>query len=49
MKARTTENHNNLVAEVIRQITLFKPVASMIKEAIERLIEKEYLERDVSN
>lgn len=49
MKARKTENHNNLIAEVIRQVTLFKPVPSMIKEAIERLIEKEYLERDASN
>lgn len=49
MKARKTENHNNLVAEVIRQVTLFKPAPSMIKEAIERLIEKEYLEWDAAS
>ncbi len=49
MKARINENHNNLVAEVIRQVNLFKPAPSMIKEAIERLIEKEYLERDAAN
>jgi len=49
MKARKNENHNNLVAEVIWQVTLFKPIPSMIKEAIEWLIEKEYLERDTAN
>lgn len=49
MKARKTENHNNLTAEVIRQVNLFKPAPSQIKEAIERLIEKEYLERDAAN
>lgn len=46
MKSRTTENHNNLVAEVIRQTTLFKPDPAMIKKQIELCIEKDYLERD---
>lgn len=46
MKARKTERHEALIAEVIRQVSLFSPQPVMIKEAIERLIEKEYLKRD---
>lgn len=49
MKARRTEIHNNLIAEVTKQITLFKPDPSFIKTQIETLIEREYLERDPSN
>jgi hypothetical protein len=46
MKARKTESHQPLIQEVMKQVTLFKPQPAMIKEAIERLIEKEYLKRD---
>jgi cullin 3 len=46
MKARKKERHNELIAEVIKQVSLFKPQPTMIKQSIERLIEKEYLERD---
>lgn len=46
MKARKTETHTLLIQEVMKQVNLFKPQPAMIKEAIERLIEKEYLSRD---
>ena len=46
MKARKKENNTELVKEVIRQVLFFKPQPQMIKQSIERLIEKEYLERD---
>lgn len=49
MKARKLLEHNNLIAEIIKQVTLFKPEPSFIKEAIEKLIEDTYLERDPSN
>lgn len=46
MKARKTWQHNPLLQEVMKQVTLFKPQPAMIKDAIERLIENEYLKRD---
>jgi cullin 3 len=49
MKARKKERHTELMNEVIKQVSLFKPQPQMIKQAIERLIEKEYLERDDSD
>jgi hypothetical protein len=49
MKARKKERHTELMNECIKQVTLFKPQPQMIKQAIERLIEKEYLERDDSD
>lgn len=49
MKARKKENHQSLSVEVMRQIFLFKPQPSMIKESIERLIEGEYVKRDDDN
>ena len=46
MKARKTFDHNNLVAEVTRQLsTRFVPAPQLIKRRIESLIEREYLER----
>lgn len=46
MKARKKERHTELLTEVIKQVSLFKPQPQMIKQSIERLIEKEYLQRD---
>lgn len=46
MKARKVWQHTPLIQEVMKQVTLFKPQPAIIKEAIERLIEKEYLKRD---
>jgi hypothetical protein len=46
MKARKTEKHNQLLEDVLRQITIFMPQPQMIKQRIESLIEREYLKRD---
>lgn len=46
MKARRTERHTELLTQVMKEVSLFKPQPQMIKQSIERLIEKEYLERD---
>ena len=46
MKARKSMNHNDLIAEVTRQLSIrFTPVPQFIKKRIESLIEREYLER----
>ena len=47
MKARQTLNHNDLVTEVVKQLTKrFKPKPLDIKKRIHCLIELDYLERD---
>jgi len=47
MKARQRLEHNNLVAEVVKQLsTRFPADPSFIKKRIESLIEREYLQRD---
>jgi len=47
MKARNKVNHNNLVSEVIQQLSSrFQPHVNVIKKRIESLIDREYLERD---
>ena len=46
MKTRKTLNHANLVAELISQLSFFKPTPKAIKHQIEQLIEREYLARD---
>ena len=47
MKARKKINHNDLVAEVTRQLyNRFSPNPPFIKKRIESLIEREYLQRD---
>ena len=47
MKTRKTLVHNELIAEVTRQLqTRFMPQAAAIKKRIESLIERDYLDRD---
>jgi len=47
MKARKMLNHNDLVAEVTRQLSgRFVPPPQFVKKRVESLIEREYLERD---
>ncbi|GKA16336.1 cullin-3A-like protein isoform X2 [Tanacetum coccineum] len=47
MKARRVLDHNNIVAEVTKQLqTRFLPNPVVIKKRIESLIEREFLERD---
>ena len=43
MKARKTEKHTQLMEDVIKQISIFRPQPQMIKQRIESLIEREYL------
>lgn len=46
-QARKTLQHNDLIAEVTRQLNMrFMPNPAFIKKRIESLIEREYLERD---
>ncbi|CDK27209.1 unnamed protein product [Kuraishia capsulata CBS 1993] len=47
MKARKTLKHNDLLGEIIKQLSnRFKPSPSLMKQRIESLIDNEYLERD---
>ncbi len=38
--------HNQLIDEVYKQTDVFKPQPQQIKEAIEKLINQEYMKRD---
>ncbi|CAK9436501.1 uncharacterized protein LODBEIA_P10590 [Lodderomyces beijingensis] len=50
LKSRRTVSHNELIEGVIRQLTnRFQPSIVSIKQRIEDLIEKEYLERDAED
>lgn len=47
MKARKVLNHNDLVAEVTKQLSgRFVPPPQFVKKRVESLIERDYLERD---
>ena len=46
MKARKVLPHNDLIQEVLKAVTMFKPEPRHIKQRIENLIEKGYMERD---
>eukprot|EP00361_Fabrea_salina_P007359 CAMPEP_0202440492 /NCGR_PEP_ID=MMETSP1345-20130828/36726_1 /ASSEMBLY_ACC=CAM_ASM_000843 /TAXON_ID=342563 /ORGANISM="Fabrea Fabrea salina" /LENGTH=737 /DNA_ID=CAMNT_0049055097 /DNA_START=1 /DNA_END=2214 /DNA_ORIENTATION=+ len=45
-KSRRVIKHQELVAEVIRQVSHFRPQPTMIKTQIESLIQREFLARD---
>ena len=49
MKSRKQLGHTELISEILRQITTFTPEQKRIKQAIESLIEREYLKRDEDN
>ncbi|CAM9354291.1 unnamed protein product [Phaeothamnion confervicola] len=50
MKTRKTLGHNDLIAEVTRQLSSrFVPSPVVVKKRIEALIEREFIERDASD
>lgn len=50
MKARKALHHNDLIAEVTRQLSVrFTPSPQFVKKRIESLIEREYLERSLDD
>ena len=49
MKAQKSYRFNELVADVIRNIQLFRADPKMIKEQIDVLIDTGYMERDANN
>jgi cullin 1 len=46
MKTRKQMKHTGLVGEVLKQLQFFRPQPKSVKRCIERLIDREYLERD---
>nr|CCA24215.1 PREDICTED: hypothetical protein isoform 2 [Albugo laibachii Nc14]CCA26937.1 Putative cullin putative [Albugo laibachii Nc14] len=46
MKARKSLQHQQLISEVLSQLSFFRPNLKVIKRRIEALIDRDYLERD---
>lgn len=46
MKMRKQLTHTQLTTEVLQQLAFFKPNVKLVKQRIEHLIEREFLERD---
>eukprot|EP01025_Chloroclados_australasicus_P021030 TRINITY_DN2207_c1_g1_i3.p1 TRINITY_DN2207_c1_g1~~TRINITY_DN2207_c1_g1_i3.p1 ORF type:complete len:736 (-),score=66.03 TRINITY_DN2207_c1_g1_i3:498-2705(-) len=50
MKARRVLDHNSIIAEVNRQLSSrFQPSTAVVKQRIESLIEREFIERDATD
>lgn len=49
MKSRRSLEHTELMQEVMQLLQGFKPAPKLIKERIELLIDRDYLERDSEN
>lgn len=49
MKTRKKLDHNQLITQTMSQIEKFCPKVSDVKKNIEKLIDKEYIERDTEN
>ena len=49
MKSRKMLSHNNLLEEIMKLVTLFRPDPKMVKKRLESLIDRSYLTRDEEN